>query len=79
MSLAWSTNRFDANFGERGLARLAPWSVFACAAALFLLGLSGMARADELSGGPNLVSRQIVWGMLSLPVLILAASAPYRA
>ncbi len=56
-----------------------PWLLVVSTASLFLLGLSGIERADELSDGANFASRQVFWGWLSLPVLILAASVPYRA
>jgi cell division protein FtsW (lipid II flippase) len=56
-----------------------PWLLLLTAAALFLLGLSGIQRADELSDGADFASRQVVWGLLAIPAAIAAASVPYRA
>jgi cell division protein FtsW (lipid II flippase) len=52
--------------------------VLACAAALLLIGLSGIDRADQLSDGQPLLSRQVIWALLGLPVLCTAAVMPYR-
>lgn len=55
-----------------------PWVVVACTAALLLLGLSGIARADQLSDGQDLFPRQVTWVLLGVPALVLAAAVPYR-
>lgn len=55
-----------------------PWSILVCAAALMAVGLTGIARGDELAGGGNHFARQLVWVMLSIPVCLLATVVPYR-
>ena len=55
-----------------------PWMVVACAAALLLIGLSGIERADQLSDGQDLFSRQVTWALLGLPAFVFAAVVPYR-
>jgi cell division protein FtsW (lipid II flippase) len=57
------------------LGRL-PWGVVGCAVALVALGLTGIARADELNDGPDLFSKQVT--LMSLPVLVAALAVPYR-
>ena len=60
------------------LIRRIPWLVVICAIVLLAIGLSGIARADELSEGPDLFSKQITWAFVSLPGLALAFAIPYR-
>lgn len=55
-----------------------PWSVVGCAAVLVLLGLSGIARGDELAGSGKLFHRQLIWIGLAVPALVTAAWVPYR-
>jgi cell division protein FtsW (lipid II flippase) len=52
--------------------------VVACAAAVLLIGLSGIERADQLSDGSDLFSRQVTWALLGVPALVAAAMVPYR-
>ena len=59
------------------LGRL-PWGVVSCAVTLVALGLTGIARADELNDGPDLFSKQVTWVLMSLPVLVAALAVPYR-
>ena len=59
------------------LGRL-PWGIVGCAVALVALGLTGIARADELNDGPDLFSKQVTWVLLSLPVLVASLAVPYR-
>ncbi|MEX0716146.1 MAG: FtsW/RodA/SpoVE family cell cycle protein [Planctomycetaceae bacterium] len=59
------------------LARI-PWTIVACAAALMLLGLSGIARGDALTGQGDFVSRQLVWIALSVPAMFAVTLVPYR-
>lgn len=54
-----------------------PWLIMLCTAALVALGMSGIARGDELAAG-TFVNRQLVWGVLALPALCVAALFPYR-
>jgi len=58
--------------------RRVPWTVVVCTLALMLLGLAGILRGDELSGGTEFASRQIVWMALSLPAMFAATLVPYR-
>lgn len=59
-------------------ARRVPWIIPCCALGLMLLGLSGIARGDELSGAGNYFSRQIVWIALAVPAMLLVTFVPYR-
>lgn len=59
--------------------RRVPWMVVLCALALMGLGLSGIARGDELSGRGALFGRQVVWIALALPVMAAATVVPYRS
>lgn len=78
MSLAWSARSAEALPPAPAMTWPVPWVIVICALALFGLGLSGIERADELSDGPDLCSRQIFWGLLSVPVLVLTAGVSYR-
>lgn len=57
--------------------RKVPWSIVACALALMTIGLTGIARGDELSGRGHFYSRQLVWITLSVPAMIAATWIPY--
>ena len=59
------------------LGRL-PWGIVGCAVALVALGLTGIARADELNDGPDLFSKQVTWVLMSLPVVAASLAVPYR-
>lgn len=56
-----------------------PWTILVCATVLVLLGLSGIARGDELAGGGTCWARQMVWVSLALPVMFAVTQVPYRA
>jgi rod shape-determining protein RodA len=56
-----------------------PWSIVACVVALMLLGLSGIARGDELAHAGEFFSKQVVWIVLAAPAMLLATLVPYRA
>jgi len=58
--------------------RKVPWSIVVCALALMVIGLSGIARGDELSGRGHYYSRQLVWIALSVPAMIAVTWVPYR-
>lgn len=60
------------------LLRRIPWPVVGCALALLVLGLSGIARADELNDGPDLFAKQMMWALISLPALAATLAIPYR-
>jgi rod shape-determining protein RodA len=56
-----------------------PWSLVVCALALLALGLTGIARAEELSGGDGRnVRRQVVWAVLSIIAMFAATIPNYR-
>ena len=55
-----------------------PWTIAACTLALILMGLSGIARGDELAGRGDYFSRQLLWVALSLPAMFAATLVPYR-
>lgn len=54
-----------------------PWLIILCTAALMVIGLSGIVRGDELAAG-TFATRQIVWMVLSVPAMCIAALYPYR-
>ncbi|WLD10550.1 FtsW/RodA/SpoVE family cell cycle protein [Planctellipticum variicoloris] len=56
-----------------------PWTLLICTTGLVLLGLSGIARADELSTGTDRFPRQVLWATLAVPLLVVAAAVPYRS
>ncbi len=55
-----------------------PWSLVACVVALMSLGLTGIARGDELAHAGEFFSKQVVWIVLALPAMLLATLIPYR-
>jgi cell division protein FtsW (lipid II flippase) len=59
------------------LLRRVPWFVVVCAIALLAIGLSGIARADELNG-IHLFAKQLTWALFSVPVLVITLVIPYR-
>lgn len=61
------------------LWRRVPWTLLGCAVGLVLLGLGGIARADELTGGVDRFPRQVLWVVLAVPTLLCAAAVPYRS
>jgi rod shape determining protein RodA len=58
--------------------RRLPWSLVACALLLMGLGLTGIARGDELAHAGEFFSRQVVWIAIALPAMFLATLLPYR-
>jgi rod shape determining protein RodA len=61
----------------RTIQRL-PWLSLAAAGALFVCGLAGLARGDELYSGSPTLPRQTVWVLLSLVAIGAGAVVPYR-
>jgi len=59
--------------------RRVPWSVVAIAAALMLVGATGILRGDELAGKSDFFARQVVWIICGLVALFGATVLPYRA
>ncbi len=59
--------------------RRLPWPIAGCVVALMLLGLSGIARGDELTHAGEFFSKQVVWILLAVPAMLLATLFPYRA
>ncbi|HUG91362.1 MAG TPA: FtsW/RodA/SpoVE family cell cycle protein [Planctomycetaceae bacterium] len=58
--------------------RRIPWSVVASTLALMAAGLSGIDNGDTLAGRGDYFSRQLVWILLSLPVMFAATLVSYR-
>jgi len=59
--------------------RRVPWSVVVIAAALMLVGATGILRGDELAGKSDFFARQVVWIVCGLVALFAATVLPYRA
>lgn len=55
-----------------------PWIMLGCIVALMILGVTGIARGDELAGGVKFHERQLVWITLGLPVLAISSFFNYR-
>jgi cell division protein FtsW (lipid II flippase) len=55
-----------------------PWTLAVCAAALMALGVTGIARGDNLVVGGDLARRQGVWIVLAVLGLLAATVLPYR-
>ncbi|MCA9080700.1 MAG: FtsW/RodA/SpoVE family cell cycle protein [Planctomycetaceae bacterium] len=58
--------------------RLFQWGLPVSVVGLLLLGLSGIARGDELVGNGTFAGRQLVWMLLSIPAITVALLVPYR-
>ncbi len=58
--------------------RQVPWSIVICSVLLMGLGLSGIARGDELSGRGVFFNSQLLWVAMSLPAMWLATLVPFR-
>lgn len=57
-----------------------PWLLLTSAGLLVLLGLAGIARADELAEtGGRFFERQLVWLVISAAIVAATAATPYRA
>lgn len=61
------------------LLRRVPWSIVMCSILLMAMGLSGIARGDELFGRGAFYQRQLLWVCLSLPAMGFATLLPYRS
>ena len=61
--------------------RRVPWLIVGCSLLLMAMGLSGIARGDELFGRGVFFcfSRQLLWVCLSLPAMGVAMLVPYRS
>lgn len=55
-----------------------PWLLPACALVLMLVGITGIARGDELSRAGEFFNKQIVWIVMAVPAMLLAAVVPCR-
>lgn len=62
----------------RDWTRRVPWTILVCALGLMLLGLSGIARGDELTERGNFFNRQVIWVLLAIPVLLASSAVSYR-
>lgn len=58
--------------------RQVPWLVVLCIAALIGLGLSGIARGDELAGSSIFYGKQMIWVGLASCVLLVSNLFNYR-
>jgi cell division protein FtsW (lipid II flippase) len=58
--------------------RRIPWSLAVCTAGLMALGLTGIARGDELAHAGEFYEKQFVWIVLAVPAMLLATLVPYR-
>lgn len=56
-----------------------PWMLAACAVALMAVGMTGIARGDDLVDGGDLAQRQGVWIVLAMLGLLAATVLPYRS
>lgn len=54
-----------------------PWLLTAAVAGIFVFGLQAIARGDQLANG-HLADQQLVWLVLSLPIVIATVAIPYR-
>ncbi|HID21817.1 MAG TPA: rod shape-determining protein RodA, partial [Planctomycetaceae bacterium] len=55
-----------------------PWGIVVCTAFLLGVGLTAIARGDELAGGSPLATRQFVWIVIGSAGLVGATLPPYR-
>lgn len=58
--------------------RLLPWLIALCIAALIGLGLTGIARGDELAGSSQFYAKQLIWVGLAGCVLLVVNLFNYR-
>jgi cell division protein FtsW (lipid II flippase) len=58
--------------------RRIPWSIIVCTLALMLLGLTGIARGDELARAGEFFGKQVVWILIAVPAMLLSTLVPYR-
>ena len=58
--------------------RRIPWTLIVCTVFLIGFGLTGIQRGDELAGGGDYFSRQLVWVAIALPTMIASTWLPYR-
>lgn len=54
------------------------WLLPLCAAALMAIGLSAVARGDELAGSGRFAARQALWMILAIPAMFAATLVSYR-
>src|SRR5690606_28284293 len=55
-----------------------PWLFLATTAGLLVIGLTAIARGDQLAGGSGAFEKQLVWIGLGIPVFLAAAAVPCR-
>jgi cell division protein FtsW (lipid II flippase) len=58
--------------------RRIPWSLVACTLGLMALGLTGIARGDELAHAGEFFEKQVVWIVMAVPAMLLTTLVPYR-
>lgn len=59
------------------IPRKFPWLLTAAVAAIFVIGWQAIARGDQLADG-HLADQQLVWLIVSLPILVVCVTIPYR-
>ncbi|MAT15263.1 MAG: cell cycle protein [Planctomyces sp.] len=77
MSVALANSRTRTSVLSLWMQR-SSWMIVLCALALMGLGLSGISRGDELVGAGEITQRQLIWIMLSLPVMFITTTISYR-
>lgn len=58
--------------------RRIPWLLIGTALSLFLIGLSAIARGDELYRLGEFAPRQQIWAVMGIAVFVVSASWPYH-
>ncbi|QDU78820.1 Peptidoglycan glycosyltransferase MrdB [Polystyrenella longa] len=77
MSVALSSGRTRTSLLSLWMHR-ASYTIVLCALCLMGLGLSGISRGDDLVGSGEIMQRQLIWIMLSVPVMFLTTTVSYR-
>lgn len=60
------------------MSRGMTWMVLVLCLGITILGLCGLARADELYGRTKLVERQLIWLLVAVPAAIVIGRTPYQ-
>ncbi len=55
-----------------------PWSLIGLSFVIYCFGLAALLRADQLYGASRLFERQLLWGVIAVPVSIIVMLIPYR-
>lgn len=68
----------QAGFSVAAVLSKLPWSLLVIVAAITTFGLTGLLRADELYGETLLFEKQMIWNLMSWPVMLALTQIPYR-